>query len=133
MQRGCWKRVRWHAAGAKLIELPEHGDLARWTGPASEPKGAKLCSLGVRSEQRPRVQVGFAFNRIESALSYLVNHLARFSGLAAQTERLDALFAGVRSQPRVAVGSPCAVWCPAMGWRASHRPTRVLPEAWAGL
>ena len=42
-----------------------------------------------------RVQVGFAFNRIESALSYLVNHLARFSGLAAQTERLDALFAGV--------------------------------------
>ena len=41
------------------------------------------------------MQVGFAFNRIESALSYLVNHLARFSGLAAQTERLDALFAGV--------------------------------------
>lgn len=41
-------------------------------------------------------QVGFAFNRIESALSYLVNHMGKFSGLAAQTERLDALFAGMQ-------------------------------------
>lgn len=38
--------------------------------------------------------MSFAFNRIESALSYLMNNLGRFSGLAAQTERLDALFAG---------------------------------------
>ena len=44
-------------------------------------------------------QVGFAFNRIESALSYLVNHMGKFSGLAAQTERLDALFAGMHPAP----------------------------------
>ena len=41
-------------------------------------------------------QVGFAFNRIESALSYLVTNMGKFSGLAAQTERLDALFAGTQ-------------------------------------
>ena len=36
-------------------------------------------------------QVSFAFNRIESALSYVINHLAALSSLAAETERLDAL------------------------------------------
>ena len=36
-------------------------------------------------------QVSFAFNRIEAALSYVVNHLAALSNLAAETERLDSL------------------------------------------
>ena len=37
-------------------------------------------------------QVGFAFRRIEDALNFLVDKLPRFSGLAAEAERLDALF-----------------------------------------
>jgi ABC-type uncharacterized transport system fused permease/ATPase subunit len=43
-------------------------------------------------------QVSFAFNRIEAALSYVVNHLASLSGLAAETERLDALLGALSSQ-----------------------------------
>ena len=39
-------------------------------------------------------QVSFAFNRIESALSYILAHLQELSGLAAQAERLDALLSG---------------------------------------
>jgi len=38
-------------------------------------------------------QVGFAFHRIEKALSLLVANLSDLSGLAAKTERIDALFA----------------------------------------
>ena len=41
-----------------------------------------------------RLQVGFAFRRIEMALNYIVDNLSQFSGLAAQAERLDTLFAG---------------------------------------
>ena len=40
------------------------------------------------------LQVGFAFRRIEMALNYIVDNLSTFSGLAAQSERLDALFLG---------------------------------------
>lgn len=40
-------------------------------------------------------QVSFAFNRIEAALSYVVNHLASLSSLAAETERLDALLSAL--------------------------------------
>jgi hypothetical protein len=40
------------------------------------------------------VQVGFAFGRIESALTVLVANLSELSGLAAKTERIDALFTG---------------------------------------
>lgn len=40
-------------------------------------------------------QVGFAFHRIETALSMLVTNLSDLSGLAAKTERIDALFKGV--------------------------------------
>lgn len=36
-------------------------------------------------------QVAFTFQRIEAAVSYLVNNLAELSALAAQTERLDEL------------------------------------------
>ncbi|KAK9809945.1 hypothetical protein WJX72_002230 [[Myrmecia] bisecta] len=43
-------------------------------------------------------QVGFAFHRIESALSMVVNNLSKFSGLAAETERLDSLFAALRNR-----------------------------------
>ena len=39
-------------------------------------------------------QVGFAFHRIEAALSVLIMKMADFSGLAAQTERLEALLDG---------------------------------------
>jgi hypothetical protein len=42
----------------------------------------------------PFPQVGFAFQRIETALSMIVSNLNGLSGLAAQTERLDALFKG---------------------------------------
>ena len=45
------------------------------------------------------VQVSFAFNRIESALSYILNHLDEISGLAAEAERLDALLSGQCSPP----------------------------------
>jgi hypothetical protein len=41
------------------------------------------------------MQVGFAFGRIESALTVLVANLSELSGLAAKTERIDALFSGV--------------------------------------
>jgi putative ATP-binding cassette transporter len=46
------------------------------------------------------VQVGFAFNKIEGALSYVVTHLAAMSNLAAETERLDALMTAVAPDPR---------------------------------
>lgn len=36
-------------------------------------------------------QASFAFQSIESALSVIVNNLAQLSGLAAETDRLDAL------------------------------------------
>lgn len=39
-------------------------------------------------------QVGFAFHRIEAALSVLIMKMADFSGLAAQTDRLEALLDG---------------------------------------
>lgn len=38
--------------------------------------------------------MGFAFGRIESALTVLVANLSELSGLAAKTERIDALFTG---------------------------------------
>ena len=41
--------------------------------------------------------MGFAFHRIEKALSLLVANLSDLSGLAAKTERIDALFAGASS------------------------------------
>lgn len=40
------------------------------------------------------MQVGFAFGRIESALTVLVANLSELSSLAAKTERIDALFSG---------------------------------------
>ena len=43
-------------------------------------------------------QVGFAFSRIEHALSMLITNLSELSGLAAKTERIDALFKGVPPQ-----------------------------------
>jgi len=39
-------------------------------------------------------QVGFAFRSVENALTLIVRNLESFSGLAAETERLDALAAG---------------------------------------
>ena len=39
-------------------------------------------------------QVGFAFRSVENALTLIVRNLETFSGLAAETERLDALAAG---------------------------------------
>ena len=54
-----------------------------------------VCTLLCMQTVSGLPQVGFAFNRIESAFSYLVNNMGKFSGLAAQTERLDALFAGM--------------------------------------
>ncbi len=39
-------------------------------------------------------QVGFAFHRIESALTLLVQNLSDLSSLAAKTERIDTLFSG---------------------------------------
>ncbi|KAH7621929.1 hypothetical protein Ndes2526B_g02746 [Nannochloris sp. 'desiccata'] len=46
------------------------------------------------------VQVGFAFSKIEGALSYVITHLAQVSNLAAETERLDALMTAVAPDPR---------------------------------
>ena len=46
------------------------------------------------------VQVGFAFSKIEGALSYIVTHLAAVSNLAAETERLDALMTAVAPDSR---------------------------------
>ena len=40
-------------------------------------------------------QVGFAFRSVEHALTIIVRNLESFSGLAAETERLDALAAGM--------------------------------------
>jgi hypothetical protein len=40
-------------------------------------------------------QVGFAFRRVEMALSFFVTKLPAISGLAAQAERLDALITGL--------------------------------------
>ncbi len=40
------------------------------------------------------LQVSFAFNRVESALSYILAHLSELSGIAAEAERLDALLTG---------------------------------------
>lgn len=45
-------------------------------------------------------QVSFAFNRIEAALSYVVNHLAALSNLAAETERLDSLLGALNPGAR---------------------------------
>lgn len=39
-------------------------------------------------------QVGFAFRSVEHALTMIVRNLESFSGLAAETERLDALATG---------------------------------------
>lgn len=47
------------------------------------------------------IQVGFAFSKIEGALSYLVTHLAEVSNLAAETERLDALMTAVAPNLRI--------------------------------
>lgn len=44
-------------------------------------------------------QVGFAFRSVEHALTMIVRNLESFSGLAAETERLDALAAGLHSFP----------------------------------
>ena len=41
-------------------------------------------------------QVGFAFRSVENALNLIVKNLESFSGLAAETERLDALAAGMQ-------------------------------------
>lgn len=43
-------------------------------------------------------QVGFAFGRIESALTLLVQQLSNVSGLAAQSERIDSLFTAFLQQ-----------------------------------
>ena len=40
------------------------------------------------------LQVGFAFRSVEHALTIIVRNLESFSGLAAETERLDALATG---------------------------------------
>ena len=40
------------------------------------------------------MQVAFAFRHIEGALNYLVDNLDKFSGLAAESERLEALLTG---------------------------------------
>lgn len=57
------------------------------------------------------VQVGFAFHRIEAALSVLIMKMADFSGLAAQTERLEALLDGETAaaettEPTASVDAP---------------------------
>ena len=52
-----------------------------------------MCPLAC--PQAHTAQVGFSFRRIEMALNYIVDHLPALSGLAAETERLDALFEGV--------------------------------------
>lgn len=44
-------------------------------------------------------QVGFAFRSVEHALTMIVRNLESFSGLAAETERLDALATGRFSSP----------------------------------
>lgn len=52
-------------------------------------------------------QVGFAFRSVEHALTIIVRNLESFSGLAAETERLDALAAGMPFCPwpsHIAVG-----------------------------
>ncbi len=51
--------------------------------------GTKACLFAV--------QVSFAFRHIEGALNYFVDNLDKFSGLAAQSERLDALLTGIVS------------------------------------
>ena len=47
--------------------------------------------------------MGFAFGRIESALTVLVANLSELSGLAAKTERIDALFTGGSLHPALAI------------------------------
>lgn len=43
-------------------------------------------------------QAAFAFNRISAALSVIVNNIDQLSGLAAETQRLAALFAALEQQ-----------------------------------
>lgn len=55
-------------------------------------------------------QVSFTFQRIESALSFVVDNLAALSGLAAQTERLDELLRALvpRGDPGASVARGAA-------------------------
>ena len=65
------------------------------------------CSIpAVVNRDNNDMQVGFAFRHIEGALNYLVNNLDKFSGLAAETERLDALLTGPTSGPLETPGEP---------------------------
>lgn len=54
-------------------------------------------------------QVGFAFRSVENALTIIVRNLESFSGLAAETERLDALATGL--PPHDATPSPSILPC----------------------
>ena len=62
----------------------------------TNPKSTKFASV-IGRMFLSFAQVGFAFNRIEGALSLLVQNLSDLSGLAAKTERIDTLFTGVTS------------------------------------
>lgn len=52
-------------------------------------------------------QVGFAFRSVEHALTIIVTHLESFSGLAAETERLDALAAGRHTRTTTLCANGC--------------------------
>ena len=70
-----------------------------------------LCSTSLEC-RAGCLQVGFAFRSVENALTMIVRNLESFSGLAAETERLDALAAGPPT-PLYAlhITSPCFYSC----------------------
>ena len=81
---------------------------------AAHAKAMGFSTLRVASVTMPccpltfsLLQVSFAFNRIESALSYILAHLQELSGLAAQAERLDALLSGETLTPDAACCTIC--------------------------
>jgi len=50
------------------------------------------------------VQVSYAFNRIEAALSFVVSNLSALSNLAAETERLDVLLTALKGTVESSAG-----------------------------
>ena len=65
-----------------------------------------MTRCGTDAENRAW-QVGFAFRRIEMALNYIVDNLTTFSGLAAESERLDTLFSGDEPADLSTSTAPC--------------------------
>ena len=85
---------------ASLSSMCKWAACVEWIG-SCWPRGFLHC-LGIkppRESSPAMVQVGFAFRRIEMALNYIVDNLTEFSGLAAESERLDTLFSGVHLSP----------------------------------